>query len=197
MIRTVLRDDQWDCIKNLLPGKATDCGVTAGNNRSFVEAVLWIARTGSPWRDLPGIGTEFMYGYNRWSKKGILETILEAVADDPDLDYLMVDGSIVRVHPHGAAKKQSGNESMGHSRDGLSTKIHAVVDALGNPKRFILSAGQSSEYFQAEALIDEFNSQYILADRGYDSDDFVTPIVFKEAIPDIPPRKNIKSKPGL
>ena len=110
MIRTVLRDDQWDSIKNLLPGKATDCGVTAGNNRSFVEAVLWIARTGSPWRDLPG---EFGYWhrvyvrYNRWSRKGIWEKILEAVADEPDLEYLMVDGSIVRVHQHGAAKKNS------------------------------------------------------------------------------------------
>lgn len=111
MIRTVLRDDQWDRIKNLLPGKATDCGVTARNNRSFVEAVLWIARTGSPWRDLPA---EFGYWhrvyvrYNRWSKKGNWETILEAVADDPDLEYLMVDGSIVRVHQHGAAKKTAG-----------------------------------------------------------------------------------------
>ena len=63
-------------------------------------------------------------------------------------------------------KKQQSNESMGHSRGGLSTKIHAAVDALGNPVRFILSAGQSSEYLQAEALIDGFNSQYILADRG-------------------------------
>jgi len=53
MKRTVLRDDQWERIKDLLPGKAGDCGVTASNNRLFVEAVLWIARTGSPWRDLP------------------------------------------------------------------------------------------------------------------------------------------------
>jgi transposase len=89
-------------------------------------------------------------------------------------------------------KKQQGNESMGHSRGGLSTKIHAAVDALGNPVRFILSAGQSSEYLQAEALIDGFNSQYILADRGYDSDNFVAAIVFKGAIPVIPPRRNRK-----
>ena len=53
MARAQLRDDQWDRLKGLLPGKATDCGVTAKDNRLFVEAVLWIARTGSPWRDLP------------------------------------------------------------------------------------------------------------------------------------------------
>lgn len=53
MYRTVLRDDQWERIKDFLPGKARDSGVTAANNRLFIEAVLWIARTGSPWRDLP------------------------------------------------------------------------------------------------------------------------------------------------
>lgn len=49
----VLTDAQWERIKDVLPGKPGDCGVTAKDNRLFVEAVLWIARTGSPWRDLP------------------------------------------------------------------------------------------------------------------------------------------------
>ena len=110
MSRTVLRDDQWDRIKDLLPGKAGDSGVTAVNNRLFIEAVLWIARTGSPWRDLPksfGHWHRVYVRYNRWSHKGTWTKILAAIADDPDLEYLMVDGSIVRVHQHGAAKKTS------------------------------------------------------------------------------------------
>ena len=105
----LLHDDQWERIKNLLPGKAHDRGVTACDNRQFVEAVLWIARTGSPWRDLPEI-----YGhwhrvyvrYSRWSCKGVWVQMMEALAADADLEHLMVDGSIVRVHQHGAAKKQ-------------------------------------------------------------------------------------------
>ena len=108
MLRTVLRDDQWERIANFLPGKATDCGVTAKNNRLFVEAVLWIVRTGSPWRDLPsdfGHWHRIYVRYNRWSKKRIWERVFKTMADDPDLEYLMVDGSIVRVHQHGAAKK--------------------------------------------------------------------------------------------
>lgn len=108
MLRTVLRDDQWRRIEGLLPGKSTDCGVTAGNNRLFVEAVLWIIRTGSPWRDLPdhfGYWHRVYVRYHRWCKKGVWVRIFETMADDPDLDYLMVDGSIVRVHQHGAAKK--------------------------------------------------------------------------------------------
>ena len=108
MLRTVLRDDQWERIANFLPGKATDCGVTAKNNRLFVEAVLWIVRTGSPWRDLPGDFGHWhriYVRYNRWSKKGVWERIFTTMSDDPDLEYVMVDGSIVRVHQHGAAKK--------------------------------------------------------------------------------------------
>ena len=108
MSRTLLRDDQWSRIEGFLSGKATDSGVTATNNRLFVEAVLWIIRTGSPWRDLPadfGHWHRVYVRYNRWSKKGIWERIFTTMSDDPDLEYLMVDGSIVRVHQHGAAKK--------------------------------------------------------------------------------------------
>ena len=108
MPRTLLRDDQWSRIEGFLSGKATDSGVTATNNRLFVEAVLWIIRTGSPWRDLPadfGHWHGVYVRYNRWSKKGVWERIFTRISDDPDLEYLMVDGSIVRVHQHGAAKK--------------------------------------------------------------------------------------------
>jgi len=108
MSRTLLRDDQWNRIERFLPGKATDRGVTATNNRLFVEAVLWIIRTGSPWRDLPadfGHWHRVYVRYNRWSKKGVWERIFTTMSDDPDLEYLMVDGSIVQVHQHGAAKK--------------------------------------------------------------------------------------------
>lgn len=110
MPRTVLRDDQWKGIKDFLPGKSADCGVTAKDNRLFVEAVLWIIRTGSPWRDLPtdfGHWHRVYVRYNRWSKKGVWEEVFKTMAEDPDLEYLMIDGSIVRVHQHGAAKKTS------------------------------------------------------------------------------------------
>ena len=109
MDRKVLRDDQWEPIASLLPGKATDCGVTAKDNRLSLEAVLWIARTGSPWRDLPreyGHWHRVYVRYNRWSHKGVWQRLFETVADDPDFEYLMVDGSIVRVHQHGAAQKK-------------------------------------------------------------------------------------------
>lgn len=116
MDRLILRDDQWERIKNLLPGKSSDCGVTGRNNRLFLEAVLWIARTGSPWRDLPkefGHWRRVYVRYNRWSHKGHWVRIFDCIASDPDLEYLMIDGSIVRVHQHGAAKKTPGRRSNG------------------------------------------------------------------------------------
>lgn len=68
MNRLVLRDDQWERIEHLLPGKASDCGVTAKDNRLFVEAVLWIARTGAPWRDLPESFERWHTVYMRYSQ---------------------------------------------------------------------------------------------------------------------------------
>jgi len=194
MERNILRNDQWEVIKNLLSGKSTDCGVTAVNNRQFIEAVLWIARTGAPWRDLPekfGHWHRVYVRYNRWSAKGVWERIFEALSADPDMEYVMVDGSIVRVHQHGAPKRIDHElEAVGKSRGGLSTKIHAAVDSLGNPIRLILTAGQASEYGQSLALIEGFPAEYVLADKGYDSDQFVSAIEETGAKPVIPPRKN-------
>lgn len=107
--RRVLRNDQWDRIKDLLPGKKGDRGGTAKDNLTFVEAVLWVVRTGSPWRDIPkefGKWHAIYVRYDRWVKKGVWEKMFQAVCDDADFEYVMVDGSIVRVHQHGAAKKK-------------------------------------------------------------------------------------------
>ena len=81
---------------------------------------------------------------------------------------------------------------MGKSRGGLSTKIHAAVDSLGNPVRLLLTAGQVSEYTEAEALIDGFQATFVLADKGYDSDSFVAAIKNHGAVPVIPPKSNRK-----
>ena len=110
MNRELLNDDQWARIENLLPGKKTDCGVTAKNNRLFIESVLWIIRTGAPWRDLPnkyGVWYTVYTRYYRWAKKGIWQQIFDSFAQDADIEFLMVDGSIVRVHQHGSSKKQN------------------------------------------------------------------------------------------
>ncbi len=110
MSRRVLRDDQWERIEPLLSGKASDCGVTGKENRLFIEAVLWICRTGAPWRDLPedlGNWHTVFTRYNRWSKKGHWGKIFSVLSEEADFEYLMVDGSIARVHQHGAPQKKA------------------------------------------------------------------------------------------
>ncbi|MBF0435078.1 MAG: IS5 family transposase [Magnetococcales bacterium] len=115
MDRLILRDDQWERIEKELPGKAGDPGKTAENNRLFVEGVLWIDRTGSPWRDLPtlfGNWNSVYQRFNRWSKKGIWNRLKEFVSDDPDLEEFLIDSSIIRVHQHAAgAQKKRGKAS--------------------------------------------------------------------------------------
>jgi putative transposase len=109
MPRKLLRDDQWERIQDLLPGKVSDPGATGKDNRLFVEAVLWIARTGSPWRDLdPALGkwhTTYTR-FSRWGKTGVWQRVIEAVSSDRDLEALFVDSTVVRAHQHAAGAKK-------------------------------------------------------------------------------------------
>jgi len=117
MPRKLLREDQWERIKDLLPGKASDRGVTAKDNRLFIEAVLWIARTGSPWRDLdPALGNwhNTYTRFSRWSKNGVWSRIIESVQDDKDLEAIFIDSTVVRAHQHAAgAQKKRANKRWG------------------------------------------------------------------------------------
>ena len=113
MERLMLRDDQWDRIKDMLPGKASNCGVTARDNRLFLEAVLWMGRVGAPWRDLPaefGPWHNVYVRFSRWRDKGVWQRIATAVSQDSDLEALMIDSTIVRAHQHAAgAQKKRGS----------------------------------------------------------------------------------------
>ena len=107
-VRLVLSDRQWKRIAPHLRGKAADRCVTASNNRLFVEAVLWIARTSSPWRDLPpvfGNWNSTFRRFSRWSEGGVWESLFNALADDPDFEYVIIDSTIVRAHQHATGKK--------------------------------------------------------------------------------------------
>ncbi len=110
-IRKRLRDDQWVRLEPLLPGKAGDPGATAQDNRLFLEAVLWILRTGSPWRDLPaelGNWHTTYTRFKRWGERGVWQRIVQAVSEDQDFEALMIDSTAVRAHQHaaGAQKKK-------------------------------------------------------------------------------------------
>ena len=109
MKRYALRDDQWKRIEHLLPGKEGDVGVTAKDNRLFVEAVLYRYRAGIPWRDLPERFGDFRVvhtRFTRWAKKGIWELVFKVLSEDSDNEYAMIDSTIVRAHQHSAGAKK-------------------------------------------------------------------------------------------
>ena len=106
--RLVISDDVWDRIASHLPGKASDCGVTAADNRLFMESVLWRVRTGSPWRDLPvafGNWNSAFRRFRRWAEKGVFEGLFEALSQEPDFEYALIDGTIVSVHQKASGAK--------------------------------------------------------------------------------------------
>ena len=107
--RHAISDQDWERIKDLLPGKAGDPGVTAKDNRLFLDAGLWIAKTSAAWRDLPerfGNWNSVWKRFSRWAQKGRWEKIFRQL-QDPDLEWLILASTVVRAHQHaaGAEKK--------------------------------------------------------------------------------------------
>ena len=122
MARNILRNDQWARIESMLPGQPADRGVTARDNRLFVEAVLWIARVGAPWRDLPeefGPWNSVYQRFSRWSNNGVWHGVFAALAQDADFEEVFLDSTIVRAHQHaaGAPKKTATRRSAARAAD--------------------------------------------------------------------------------
>ncbi len=106
--RFVISDKLWGRIEPLLPGRAGDPGVTARNNRLFLEAVFWRVRAGAPWRDLPadfGKWNSIFKRFRRWAESGVFECIFNVISGDPDFEYALIDGTIVQVHQKATGAK--------------------------------------------------------------------------------------------
>ena len=136
-----LRDDQWERIEGILPGRKGSVGYPAKDNRLFVEAVLYRYRAGIPWRDLPERFGNFSVvhtRFSRWAKRGGVEEVVRAsgrgcgqrIRDDR-FDHCPRPSAQRR-----SAEKGGADQAIGRSKGGLSTQIHATVDALGNPIGF-------------------------------------------------------------
>ena len=106
--RFVVSDMLWRQLEPHLPGKISDAGATAMDNR-FLEAVLWRVRTGSPWRDLPpafGRWNSPFWQFRRQAKAGIFESLFKDMSNDPDLEYALIDGITVQVHQKATSAKR-------------------------------------------------------------------------------------------
>ncbi|MEM7031971.1 MAG: IS5 family transposase [Chloroflexota bacterium] len=197
-MRTIrIRDKDW---KQILEFLRNHPKVYVGNPehcRRFIEGVLWINRSGAQWRLLPvgyGKWNSIYKRFARWCDNDIWTELHQCFALDADLECLLIDSTVIRAHPcaAGALPKHGTQEeqALGRSRGGFSTKIHIGVDALGNPLRLILTAGQRSDFTQAVALIAGFAPELIIADKGYDSDEFRQAITTQQAVAVIPNKKS-------
>ena len=113
-----LSDEAWELLEVHLPGRKGVWGGIAKDNRLFINAVLWILRTGAPWRDLPpdyGDWNNTHRRFCRWRDKGIWEGLLERLIDAPDFEWLMIDASHAKVHSH-ATGARGGNEAIGRTK---------------------------------------------------------------------------------
>jgi transposase len=115
-----INDHTWALLEPHLPGRRGIWGGIANDNRTFINAVFWILRTGAPWRDLPpdyGDWKNTHRRFCRWRDKGLWESLLEILIDEPDCEWLMIDASHCKVHPH-AAGARGGNQAMSLTKGG-------------------------------------------------------------------------------
>ncbi len=195
MNRARLTDEQWDVIFPFLMAHSRVYVGASAACRRFLNAVLWILRSGAQWRFLPrdlGRWNSVFKRFARWCKCGVWADLHAHVASDPDLQHVFMDSTIVRAHAcaAGACDSTADAEALGRSRGGFTTKVHALTDALGNPLKLILTAGQASDIGQAEALLAEIDTAAVIADKGYDSDALVSHLTARHTAAVIPSRSN-------
>ncbi len=119
-----ISDRAWGQIEPHLPGRKGIWGGVAKDNRRFINAVLWILRTGAPWRDLPpgyGDWKNTHRRFCRWRDKDVWEKLLEQFIDDPDFEWLMIDASHAKAHQHATGTK-GGNQDMGRTKGGSTRR---------------------------------------------------------------------------
>jgi transposase len=171
-MRYELTDDEWSAIRPMLPNKPR--GVPRVNDRRVLNGIFWVLRSGAPWRDLPDIFGPYTTCYNRfvrWRRAGVWGGIMNALAATHDAAVQMIDTSMIQVHQHAACIARNKRQSMGRSRGGLTSKIHALVDTNGLPIRLALTAGEAHDNRLAGKLLSRLKSgTMLLADRGYDAD---------------------------
>lgn len=203
-VRRVLTDDAWEQLQSALTRVLSKRGAPAKLEvREFVEAVLYLARTGMPWRDLPpcfGAWDAVYQRFRRWQKRGTWEALwrqLQAPAAAA-AKAIFVDSSVVRAHQHAAGGPEA-DRALGRSRGGFGTKIHLAAADERTALGVVLTGGQAGDAPQFDVTMadvpDETAADELIADRSYDSDRIRRDLEVAGFEVVIPPRKNRVAPP--
>lgn len=198
MSNVKLTDAQWQKIFGFLQQQD---GIHLGQEvacRRFVEAVLWILRSGAQWRFLPaehGRWNSVYRRFRRWGRYRIWERMFAFFSQDADCQTLMGDSTVVRAHAGAAGAPAPGqalppNQALGRSRGGFGTKIHFTVNGLGKPLRVILTPGQAADAPQVPGLFDQFSPRFAILDKAYDTNAVLEFFENQGTLPVIPPKAN-------
>jgi len=200
--RYEVTDTQWEQLRKYFPQrKAGDRGRPRNEDRPILNGILWIMRTGAPWEDLPeryGAKSTVYDRFVLWQKSGLFAKILEELGEEADLENIGMDSTSVDAHQHSAgAKKGAENaetqQHIGVSRGGKTTKIFAIVDALGNPIHVHLVAGNVHDSKEAEPSLTSVQlgeGTTVLADKAFGSKAIRAFITSSGAEYCIPPKAN-------
>lgn len=193
MPRLMLSDEFWSKLKEIMRQQGI---YDKPNLRSMVEGMLYRMRVGCPWRDLPstfGCWNSIYKKFNRWSSQDKLMNIFKALIQEPDLEWELMDASIVRAHQHSAGAASEEEQAIGKSKGGNTTKIHMAVESFGLPIEFELTGGEVQENKIASEFVAKLPvSDYTIADKGYDNEQLREQIRNKKSIPIIPRKSNSK-----
>jgi transposase len=191
MPRLMLTDEHWSKLRTIM----REHGIYHKPNlRMIVEGILYRMRVGCPWRDLPskfGSWNSIYQQFNRWSSKNKLINIFKSLVNEPDLEWALIDGSIVKAHQHSAGAASDEEQAIGKSVAGNTTKIHMATDAYGLPIYFEITGGEVHDCKIAPEFIEKLPiSDYVIADKGYDSEALREIICKKSSTPVIPRKSN-------
>ncbi len=198
--RFVISDRLWQRIAPLLPGKATDRGLTVRDNRLFLEVVFWRRGTGVPWRDpYPGFGkwnSQFR-PFRRWANSGVLQRLFQALSGHPDLESCSRQRHCLSS-PEGFWRNRGTQyQSIGRSRGGLTTKMMALVDGLGTLIGFLLLPGQTHHSKGVTPLLKTVPFGALLVDKAFDTNGLLTALNARGAIAGTPPKASRKHQRAL
>ena len=193
-----LTGGQWERIQPLLPPEKTGKkGRPRKDNRMMLNGMLWMNHSGAQWRQLPkryGPWQSVYARFAKWCSDGIWEHVFSALNQDADTENLSIDSTCVKVRESSNGGEKTGNKAVGRTKGGLNTKIHAIVDGLGNPVVFLLSPGNDNDSTHAIELMSmtDIAGSSLLGDKAYGTKEILTYIKEHGAAVVIPPKSNAK-----